>query len=414
MAMDNPNYKSSDYARLEEHDRQRRFINQYSDRSALNSTNKYNIGKLEFPENVNSDDYPHYVSFFINIRGKSQFNKENRFKDQAILAPGGTSLTPDEINSAINLLATGAGGVLGVGAVKKFAGLKAGQQVKAGGGSQKKIDLASENAKASGKSQLLGGALGAAAGFGVTWLGTKYGPDIITPDKSYRISDVITLAVQEPPAVSYDAKYNDTALGMVLGALGRSAGMLEQGKAMSTMAEAGVLGLSTLAGAALGAKAGGGLGGAALGAAGGALAVTGPAVQAMTKMRTNPFREMLFEQTDYRQFKFNYKFLPKNRNEVDNIKRIVDLFKFHMHPELSTGNLFFIYPAEFQIVYYFKGKENSYFHKIAPSALTNLSVSYGSGSGMSSFHDGAPTEVNISLSFQELELLTKEKIQLGY
>ena len=142
--------------------------------------------------------------------------------------------------------------------------------------------------------------------------------------------------------------------------------------------------------------------------------VTGAAAQSMTKMKTNPFREMLFEQIDYRAFKFNYRFLPRSSGEVGNIRKIIDLFKFHMHPELSTGNLFFIYPAEFQIVYYFKGTENTYFHKIAPSALTDLSVTYGGSGGMSSFHDGTPTEVNVSLSFQELELLTKEKIQLGY
>jgi hypothetical protein len=85
-----------------------------------------------------------------------------------------------------------------------------------------------------------------------------------------------------------------------------------------------------------------------------------------------------------------------------------------MHPELSAGNLFFIYPAEFQIVYYFKGVENTYFQKIAPSALTNLDVTYGGAGGMSSFHDGTPTEVNLKLDFQELETITKEKVQLGY
>jgi hypothetical protein len=188
----------------------------------------------------------------------------------------------------------------------------------------------------------------------------------------------------------------------VFGAMAKTAGMVEQERAAATLSEAGALGIGKMAGGALGAIA-----------PSVANSMSG-AFQAMTKMTTNPFREMLFQQVEYRSFKFNYRFLPKNAAEVDHIKKIIDLFKFHMHPELSSGNLFFIYPAEFQIMYYFKGKENTYFHKIAPSALTNLNVTYGSGPGMSSFHDGTPTEVNISLDFTELEIMTKERIQLGY
>lgn len=413
MAIMDKNYRTDDYAKRKELDDKRRFINQNTETGETLKTGKYNITAYAFPENVNSDDYPHYVSFFINIRGKSKFNTDNRFKDQAINRPPDAGLTPDEINRAINITAAGAGAVLGVGAVKKLASLRAQQQVKAAGGKQKDIDKAGQNAKASGKSQVAGGAIGAGLGAAASVTATKLGPDILKPDQSYRISDVITLAVQEAPAVSYDASWNETELGTFFGALGKTYGMFEQQRAMATMAEASVLGLSTIAGAALGAKVGGTLGAAAGGAIGAAVP-GGAAMQAMSKTKTNPFREMLFEKVSYRAFKFNYRFLPKSKQEVDNVKRIIDLFKFHMHPELSAGNLFFIYPAEFQIVYYYKGKENSYFHKIAPSALTNLSVSYGSGPGMSSFADGTPTEINLSLSFQELELLTKEKIQLGY
>lgn len=412
MAVMDNNYKTTDYAKRKELDDKRRFLNPQSD-STSNKRGKYNISSFSFPENVNSDDYPHYVSFFINIRGKSQFNQDNRFKDQAISRPPDAGLTPDEINQGINLAAAGAGAVLGVGAVKKLASIKAGQQVKSASGTQKQVNLASQNARPSGAGQTLGAAAGLGAGFGVSWLATKYGPDLLKPDQSFRISDVITLAAQEPPSVSYNAKWNETSLGTFLGALGKTAGMFEQGRALSTLAEAGALGLGTLAGAAIGGKLQGAVG-AGLGGALAAGGMTGSAMQAMTKMVTNPFREMLFEHMNFRSFRFNYRFLPKNKAEVENIKKIIDLFKFHMHPELSAGNLFFIYPAEFQIVYYFKGVENTYFQKIAPSALTNLDITYGGAGGMSSFHDGTPTEVNLKLDFQELETITKEKVQLGY
>ena len=84
-----------------------------------------------------------------------------------------------------------------------------------------------------------------------------------------------------------------------------------------------------------------------------------------------------------------------------------------MHPQLSSGKLFFIYPSEFQITYYFEDAENTYFHKFRPCALESLDVTYG-GDQFSSFRDGNPTEVNMALTFRELEILTRQNIQEGY
>jgi hypothetical protein len=81
-----------------------------------------------------------------------------------------------------------------------------------------------------------------------------------------------------------------------------------------------------------------------------------------------------------------------------------------MHPELAAGGAFFLYPSEFEIVYYYNNQENGFFNKIATCALTDMSVEYG-GEQFSSFSNGAPTEINIILSFRELELITKETIR---
>jgi hypothetical protein len=42
-----------------------------------------------------------------------------------------------------------------------------------------------------------------------------------------------------------------------------------------------------------------------------------------------------------------------------------------------------------------------------------MDVNYG-GEQFSSFRDGAPTEINMSLTFRELEILTKKMVQEGY
>ncbi len=84
-----------------------------------------------------------------------------------------------------------------------------------------------------------------------------------------------------------------------------------------------------------------------------------------------------------------------------------------MHPELSANKLFFIYPSEFQIAYYYERNENTYFHKFKPCVLESMEVTYG-GDQFSSFYDGVPTEVNMALTFRETEILTKQQIKQGY
>jgi hypothetical protein len=82
-----------------------------------------------------------------------------------------------------------------------------------------------------------------------------------------------------------------------------------------------------------------------------------------------------------------------------------------MHPEIDPSRLFLIYPSEFNIEYRYKGKRNEYIHKISTCALTNVRVTYGSSdfttfSGM----NGAPSEINLDLTFSELETLSNDRI----
>jgi hypothetical protein len=102
--------------------------------------------------------------------------------------------------------------------------------------------------------------------------------------------------------------------------------------------------------------------------------------------------------------------MPKDASEAQAVYKIINTFKEHMHPELSAGGYFYVYPSEFKIAYYYNNAENGYINRIADCALTDMTVDYG-GEQFSSFDDGSPTEINLSLSFRELELLTKETIR---
>ena len=58
--------------------------------------------------------------------------------------------------------------------------------------------------------------------------------------------------------------------------------------------------------------------------------------------------------------------------------------------------------------------ENDYFNRISTCVLQNVAVNYTPGDKVRTFHSGAPTQITMTLTFTETEILTKEKINQGY
>lgn len=376
------------------------FIEKVGDTVTTSSRTKYDINVIRFPETLGTDpSLQHYVSFAINIRGKSKYTIDSDRLFTITREPG-ASLTPEEISAAGKGLTTIAGAALGgvlgnklgaaiVDKIKNRAAAS-GNKTLANAIAKKAVDVAAKT----------GGTVAGAAAGGAIAYGVINSLDLLKPDVSYRISDVIALHLEEKPSVKYSATYANKDLGTLAGVIGQTgsndlSGALSKATEMSgEVAAAAVMGLAKLPSM---------FGGTDVKAV----------LSAGTKTAMNPFREVLFEAIDFRTFNFKYRLMPKNERESKEIYNIIRLFKFHMHPELSKNRLFFIYPAEFQITYFFRNRENKYFHRFAPCVLTDMQVDYG-GEQFSSFKDGAPGEVNLTLTFRETEILTKEKIIQGY
>jgi hypothetical protein len=128
----------------------------------------------------------------------------------------------------------------------------------------------------------------------------------------------------------------------------------------------------------------------------------------------NPKKEQAFSGVDFRSFTFNYRFAPRSSAEAKNVLNIINTFKYHMHPEYkdSTGFLF-LYPSEFDIVYYHGAEENLNIHRHTSCVLTDMTVNYSPNGVFTTFSDGMPTEISVQMNFKELTILTKELIQDG-
>jgi hypothetical protein len=86
-----------------------------------------------------------------------------------------------------------------------------------------------------------------------------------------------------------------------------------------------------------------------------------------------------------------------------------------MHPEYKDSNNFlFIYPSEFDITYYTNGQENLNLNRHTSCVLTDMNVNYTPNQMFTSFADGMPTHIEITLTFKEMAILTKKEIDLGF
>lgn len=134
----------------------------------------------------------------------------------------------------------------------------------------------------------------------------------------------------------------------------------------------------------------------------------------------NPFLEVFFNTMAMRSFTYNFNLAPRNEEETMEIQRIIQLFRFHMAPEMQEANgRYLTLPSEFDIHYMMvtkdgEGRENDYFNRIATCVLTDVQTNYTPGEKLRTFEDGAPTQITLSLTFKETEMLTKEKINEGY
>ena len=348
----------------------------------------YNVGALEYPDGLREKpDLQNYVAFFINARDKAKTGKnfeqrqffvsDAKQKEINALNDSGSRLAQDQIRKGGQNVLDNAGTIAALTTAA----------VSIGSGSRVK-DWKSLLAKTVGA-----GLVGAAVSEIVQQIELKG----FESGSTSRLTDVITLHVSEKPVVQYGVNYTNRDIGAI-------AGMLIQGSAGTKLenindSEMRARFLAEIAKIPQ-LKSGGG--------------VISDLLELSSRTKTNPFREVLFESVNYRTFQFNYRFLPKTPNETYQVKRIIKIFKQHMHPDLNAKKLFYIYPSEFDIKYYYKDKENEYLHKFARCALTDLVVDYG-GDQFVTFSDGAPIEIGMSLKFQELEQMTSEGInKYGY
>ena len=128
----------------------------------------------------------------------------------------------------------------------------------------------------------------------------------------------------------------------------------------------------------------------------------------------NPNMEVLFNGPNIRSFPFQFTFAPRSMSEAQQVKQIIRTIKKHSAPKGDSGNGFFIKSPDVFILTYKKGSSpHPFLNVFKPMALESISMNYTAGNTYSTFHDGTPTIMQMTLQMQELNPIYSEHYDEG-
>ena len=256
---------------------------------------------------------------------------------------------------------------------------------------------------------------------------------------SKRVGTQIALYMPPQVSVQYKSKYADTSISSTAEDFGSIAGKVAAGEfagaGLDAVKAAGSAGVK-----ATGAVVGAGANAAAAGLKELAFVQAGKIVT--DKM------ELVFEGVDRRSFTFDFTFIPKSPEEANQVFMIVNSFKIAMLPKYTesfgagfstlgiqgtsgTGaggvgdagrDRTLTIPTTMDIKYFMQkrdgtAKENGYLNKISTCYLQDLDIKYGGDRYTAYEEDGrgaSPQSTSITMTFNEIEIITKEAALQGY
>ena len=117
----------------------------------------------------------------------------------------------------------------------------------------------------------------------------------------------------------------------------------------------------------------------------------------------NPFLWMLFTQPNFKEHTFSWTFTPSNEKESETIQKIIRFMKINSLPEV-LGAVLYGYPNIALIKFY---PHDEFTFKLKPCAVVSVQVDYTGGGGPSFFKNGAPTVINLTVGFREIQVWTQ-------
>ena len=190
-------------------------------------------------------------------------------------------------------------------------------------------------------------------------------------------------------------------------------GMIQAGQAAVTALTAGVEipGLNADTQGAVRAA----LSGAAVGALGSNISPQS-VISRSTGQILNNNLELLFKGVNLRTFPYSITFSPRSPTEANVVKQIIRRLKASMAPKAGEFNgsaqgIFIQSPDVFQLRFLKDDTDHPFLHAFKLCALTGMSVNYTNAGTYTSYEDGTPVNIRMSLTFKELNPIYHEDYQ---
>ena len=407
------------------------------------TSSKYENVNFRFPMDIGNSDKGHYMTFYIRQQEKTQFGGDQgnlNFESEAggLSKFSGAALQNRQLSglsSVSGKISSAADKVSGsLGAAQNFGG-DISSKISSGigkvgdalGGIGDRISEVGGNVQSGlnnifGNKQLpLGGNSAAQRSVISTNVKTIEGGSLGFLKTVQDPSSAITLYMPDTLLYNFTQSYDQLALGGELGGQAIAAAKSAVENYRASGGEGGIASATAAAGGAL-ARGATQLGGQALGRLAGSGQTATALLAGMTGSVVNPMLEMVYKSPNFRSFQFDFNFYPRDEREALEVQKILQMFMFHQAPEfLKATPGFLVPPSQFDIKFYFAGKQNPNIPPIAPSCvLTTMDVNYAPQGA--SFYEvpgetsptlggtGMPFAVNLVLQFQETTYLTKKDL----
>ena len=126
--------------------------------------------------------------------------------------------------------------------------------------------------------------------------------------------------------------------------------------------------------------------------------------------------ELLFKGVNLRTFPYSITFSPRSPTEASVVKKIIRRLKASMAPKAGEFNggasgIFIQSPDVFQLKFLKDDVDHPFLHAFKLCALTGMSVNYTNAGTYTSYEDGTPVNIRMSLTFKELNPIYHEDYQ---
>ena len=378
-------------------------------------SSKYESNTFRYPSDLGNYDKGHYMVIHINEQRVTQFKGESAGKTEipTVLRNRNSLATTKGSTNLGGNISTIAGVASDILNKIEQTGLSKTVDNFISGGVKAGISnvFGGSNSGSNAFSQFLSGALnGASQSVKSAFTGISNSSFTRT---IRRTTDTIALYMPDTLTFTYNQQYDTPKTGgdvmSKAGALAAGAAAIDAYKSSdnpNAQGAQGVKNLAPFAAAAL-AKSSGDLG-KVLFAAGTGLAM-------------NPMMEMIYSAPQFRNFRFDFMFYPRDEGEATEVQLILERLRFHQAPEIKSGSggFFLVPPSEFDIKFYYNGYVNPNIPPITTCVLKMIDIDYAAVGQWAAYETpsqlrpqlgstGMPVGIRLSLEFEETEIQTKD------